>query len=404
MGKGGKIFTRDFVLLMVAQACALLTYNMVTPVVAKYASAQGAALGDAGIVAGAFAVVAVVARPVGGALCDRVDRRRALLVSMAASCVALFGYAASTDLVVFTAFRVLHGIAYAVFSTVASAAVLELIPSGRQAEGMGYFSWSYVIASACGPALGVAVSDALGFPAMFACSGAVTLAGTLLLLPLRCLSGKEGVGGRGLRFADFFSVKAAPFMVVIACFSVNWGCISTFLVMTGDERGVAGIAAFFTANAIALLVTRPPAGRFADRHGVAAMFYPAAVFESLAMALLAFAQQLWLFLVIAVLKALGQGTVHPSLQVESVKAESADRSGVAMSTFLMGTDIGYAIGPVYGGFVAAQLGYSGMYLACIPFTVLAAAVFTFWWVSARRSRGGFSSGNAGRAQSSKVDS
>ena len=375
----GKIFTRDFVLLMAAQACGLLTYNMVTPIVAKYATVEGAALGDAGVIAGAFAVVAIVARPFGGVMSDRFNRKRVLLATMAVNCLALFGYMFAPNLAVFTAFRVLHGVAYAFASTVASAVVLVLLPEGRQAEGMGYFSWAYVIASACGPALGVTVSDALGYGALFAVTAVIMLAGTLFVVPLTSLDPPERVMPTGsLHLRDFFSVKALPFMAIIACFSVDWGCISTFLVMTGDARGVAGIALFFTANAIALLITRPPAGKIADRHGVAALFYPAIVFETLAMVLLAFAQHLWLFLITAVVKALGQGTVHPSLQVESVKVETPERSGVAMATFLLGTDIGYAVGPIYCGFVCANAGYTGMYLACIPFIIVALAIFVVW--------------------------
>ena len=382
-----KIFTRDFVLLMIVQACGLLTYNMITPVVAKFATVEGAALGDAGIIAGAFAVVAIVFRPIGGVMSDRLNRKRVLMATMGLNCLALVGYMIAPNLAVFTAFRIVHGIAYAVGSTVASAVVLVLLPEGRQAEGMGYFSWAYVLASACGPALGVVVSDTFGYSILFALSAVVMLAGTLLIVPLTSLDPPDrDIPTGSLHFRDFLSVKALPFMVIIACFSVNWGCISTFLVMTGDARGVAGIALFFTANAIALLITRPPAGKIADKHGVASLFYPAVFFETLALVLLAFAQQLWLFLITAVVKALGQGTVHPSLQVESVKAESPERSGAAMATFLLGTDIGYAIGPIYAGFMCASVGYTGMYLACVPFAFVALAIFVVWRVKTKRSK------------------
>ena len=369
---------------MAAQACGLLTYNMITPVVAKYATVEGAALGDAGIVAGAFAVVAIVFRPIGGMMSDRLNRKRVLLATMGLNCLALVGYMIAPDLVVFMVFRIVHGIAYALGSTVASAVVLVLLPEGRQAEGMGYFSWAYVLASACGPALGVIVSDAFGYGVLFALSAAVMFAGTLLIAPLKSLDppGRDIPEGP-IHFHDFLSVKALPFMVIIACFSVNWGCISTFLVMTGDAREVTGIALFFTANAIALLVTRPPAGKIADRYGVASLFYPAVFFETLALVLLAFAHHLWLFLVTAVVKALGQGTVHPSLQVESVKTESPERSGAAMATFLLGTDIGYAIGPIYAGFMCANMGYASMYLACVPFAFAALAIFVIWRMRVR---------------------
>lgn len=380
------LWTRGFVVLTLVQTIDLLTYNMITPLVTKYAVFEGAALADAGMLAGIFALVAIVVRPASGFLSDRLDRKRLIVTTVVGSLVSMVGYALSPNLVVFALFRVLHGLCYAVFGTVVASTVAASLPEARKAEGMGWFSLSYVFASATGPALGVALSDYWGFTALFLVGAACVLVSLVALRFADIAPGARPASARGrrVRFSDFISPKALPLALVVSCFSFNWGTISGFVVLAGEERGVMGIALFFTVNALTLLVSRPPAGKFADRHGIAALFYPSCAFEALAMWMLSFVSSLSAFCLVGALKALGQGTVHPAIQAECVKLESEDRTGVATSTFLLGTDIGYALGPMVGGAVAAQAGYGTMYLCCLVPIAIALVVFAVWQIARRK--------------------
>lgn len=97
------------------------------------------------------------------------------------------------------------------------------------------------------------------------------------------------------------------------------------------------------------------------------------------MTLIALSQQLWLFLVAAACKALGSGTVTPSIQAKCGQLETPDRSGVAMSTYLLGTDIGYAIGPIIGGAVSAGFGFEAMFFSGLPILAIGVIVYVIWW-------------------------
>lgn len=381
-----RIWNKNFTLLFVIQTCDILTYNMITPIVATYATQAGASIVQAGVLASAFMLAAVIVRPFSGFISDQTNRKYLILITVAICAISLFAYAISPSLAVFAAFRILHGFAYAVFGTVIAAAAYSFIPEGREGEGMGFFSLSYTIGSALGPGIGIYVGQYLGFNSLFILAGCALVASLIVGFTLPDIACPNSARHKPKSIKDLIIFKALPVMGIMIILCANWGAISTFIVLTADARGVAGIAAFFTLNAIALFITRPPAGRFADRHGLSKLFYPAIFIEALAMAALAFAHQLWAFLAISVLKAMGHGVIHPALQAESIKLEKPERSGVATSTFLLGTDIGYTLGPIFAGFVVEQSGYTGMYLACVPITIIAALVYFIWKRHLKTSR------------------
>ena len=228
------------------------------------------------------------------------------------------------------------------------------------------------------PGIGILISDNVGYTWLFVSAGIALLASLGAGFAVPDIPAPQREKRRPKGIGDFISVKALPIMAIMIIVCANWGIISAFIVLTADARGVIGIAAFFTLNAVALFIVRPPAGRFVDRHGLSKLFYPAIVFETAAMAALAFAQQLWTFLLISVMKAMGHGVIHPSLQAAAIETEPPERSGAATCTFLLGTDIGYMIGPLFGALIAESCGYTSMYLACIPTTAAAAVIFLLW--------------------------
>ena len=83
-----RLWTQGFVLLALIQTLDLFTYNMITPVIAQYATGLGYTLVMAGVVAGAFTFAALFARPASGALSDRMGRRRIVLVAVAVGCLS----------------------------------------------------------------------------------------------------------------------------------------------------------------------------------------------------------------------------------------------------------------------------------------------------------------------------
>ncbi len=374
-----RLWTVDFLFLIAIQTVGLFTYNMVTPVIARYATTRGATLVLAGFIASAFMFIAVFARPLSGFLADRMGRRRIIGTAIVIDCLALVGYAFAPGFGTLIALRVAHGFFYALFGTAVATMAISTIPFSRRGEGMSWFSLSYVFAGALGPALGVFLSDHFGYVPMFLVGAAVALASLPLLFRVKAAAPSDSPSSfRPTGIGDFISLKCLPLAAVICVFAIIWGVIATFIVLIGDDRGIVGISLFFTVNALTLLISRPLAGRRADARGLSAVYYPSAIIEAAAVLLIAFSNQLWLILVSAACKALGSGTAWPSIQGRCGQLETPGRSGVAMSTFLLGTDVGYAIGPALGGAIAHAYGYTTMLLACLPILAVGVAVYAVW--------------------------
>ena len=84
-------------------------------------------------------------------------------------------------------------------------------------------------------------------------------------------------------------------------------------------------------------------------------------------------------------KAGGTGGVLPSLQAECGKQEP-ERTGVAMSMYYLGGDIGYAVGPLIGGVSLDMVGTDGLFWTMLPFVAMYGIVFVYLTVRMRREK------------------
>ena len=396
-----KLWTLPFVLLTAVQTMDLLTFHTITPVIAKFTLLQGAALAASGLAASVFSIAAIFARPISGLLADKLGRRSIILTSIAVSTLMQLGYAFVSGFAPLLALRVVHGFFYALFGTAISAMALAVIPESRRNEGMGWFGAAYVVASIIGPAMGVALSDAFGFNCMFLVTAGVAAAS--FPLAVVATSGEKGETRRERQsqngdtdrnvtkteakqpqkprppaLRELVSVRCIPLAAIACCFMASWGMIASYIVLVGEARDVAGVSAFFVANSLTLFVTRPAIGKISDKYGLARLILPAIAIEACALSGICFAHDLWLFLAAASFKAFGSGGVLPSIQAECGKLETPARSGVAMSTYLLGSDIGYAVGPLIGGIMASAVGYEYLLFATLPITAVALVIYLVW--------------------------
>ncbi len=368
-----RLWSLAYVFLMFLGTVSSLAFAMVQPTIAKHAVALGASLAAAGTVAGLFSLTALVARPASGLLADRLDRKTLLAGATAVLGLSTLGYALAPVLPVLVAFRILHGTAFAVSSTVNMAIVASVIPRSRLAEGIGYYGVGQILAQAVGPAAGLAIGAARGLPTTYAVAGAVLVLNSLLMLRLPKRPREERRKGERIRFGDLVSLPLLPLALVGGIFSFMNGTVSSFLVLVGEQRKIAGVALYFTVSAVVLLLVRPAVGRLSDRRGLGVVLFPAFGLAILAAALLGTAAGIAAVLAAAVLYAAAQGSAQPSLQATLIRRAPEGRTGLATSTYFLGADIGQGIGPIVGGTIASAYGYGSMFLGCAALFLVGAA-------------------------------
>ena len=153
------------------------------------------------------------------------------------------------------------------------------------------------------------------------------------------------------------------------------------------ERGIPNISLFFTAYAVALLIVKPITGRLQDKKGLYFVMIPAVVFAALGTFLVGVAYSLAMMVLAAVCRALGQGAGTPCLQAHTVRTLDASKAGVAVSTIVIGQNLGNALAPIGGSFFAESFGYEGMFCG-MGVATLFIGMFLLVWNCLREKKAG----------------
>lgn len=354
------LVTRDGAVMLAATFCYLASTMLANPLVAGFAGTLGATAAMMGVLTALMNACSLVVRPVAGNLADRLPKRRLAAAGAALMLVTAVGQALAPSTVLLAAMRLANGAGYSLCSVCMSTWFAMTLPPARLGQGMGIFGLMNALGMAVGPALGIAVSDALGYrPALgvSAAFAALALVGILLVrgeAPARGEKGeKDAQGEKGARPAPRLRLldrRAVPAAVVVALFTIPYMATQSFLVSYAEARGLdVPTGAFFTVYAAALMVLRVLLGRAFDRVGFVPFVVASGASSVASLVLLATMDGPAGLLLAAPLMAGGYGVMCSVCQSTAVRAVGAERVGLANSTYYMGFDAGMTLGPVIGG-------------------------------------------------------
>jgi MFS family permease len=176
--------------------------------------------------------------------------------------------------------------------------------------------------------------------------------------------------------APLFDKRAFRVSLTLFFTTISYGGIVTFLPLYADERGISNIGLFFTIYAIALLVTRPYAGKYYDRKGPNNIILYGLLLIFVSIFMLAFAKTMPVFLLSGILLGLGFGAVQPTIFAHAMVGIEPERRGIINGTVMTAFDLGMGFGSVFLGIIANMAGYANMYLIT-SFTVLFGLVVFF---------------------------
>jgi FSR family fosmidomycin resistance protein-like MFS transporter len=138
------------------------------------------------------------------------------------------------------------------------------------------------------------------------------------------------------------------------------------------QNGYSYLAAglLVTAYNVTSSFTQPVIGWLSDTRGLTISVSVSLLISAVFVALMGIAQDYYLIMAFAVLAALGHACFHPTaLSIVSRLCTSSDR-GKITSYFVVGGNLGYAIGPVLAGAIAWWLGLPGLLLLVIPAVIM----------------------------------
>ena len=239
-----RLFTPAFGALFVAALVFFSAGGTVLPVASRFAAGPlGADATGVGISIGAFAIAALLLRPVVGWASDRFGRRPLLILGGVLTVGALVLHLAADTLPLFVVARSLLGIAEAFFFVAAVAAISDLAPPERRGEAINIGSLALYLGLAIGPVVGETILAWGGFAAVWigAAAMAAVATGLSLLVPETAPSAlRPRVAGE--RRPRTRLIHPAGIFPGILIMTGMWGMAGffAFIPLYATELGMAG--------------------------------------------------------------------------------------------------------------------------------------------------------------------
>jgi len=388
------IWNVNFIIMMIANFFVVNSYLSLTPIFPIYVGELGYTQDIVGIVTGMFIVTAMLSRPFAGKVLDAGHRKDTYLAGQLISIVAIVFYAYAHSALSLALLRLFHGIGIGIVTTAANTIAVSFIPKERMSEGVGYFGLGTVLSMAIAPTLGLYLIEMRNFHDTFLAAAGMCAVGSLLALLVRYEQSAERLSiGAAFHTRMELIEKSAVKPAVVGSFAgITFGVTSSYIAAYGMEREVEHIGLFFTVLALAIVISRPIAGRLADRRGFGYAIIPGILIQMTAMAILFVADTLLLFLLAAAVLGVGSGATQSTLTAMAVHRVAPQRRGAAVSTFYLGLDLAAGLGPMLGGITASYVGYSSMYLYTIVPIVIALLVYLFAGRNPQRGKGNNANG------------
>lgn len=366
-----RLWTRSFTQLTLVSFFLFAGFYMLLPALPLYIQELTGSDAMVGLAGGLFTLFAVVFRPLVGGLLDRHGRRRFILWGLALFAAVTYLYGVAAGIIALLALRVVQGVSWAFSTTAVIAAITDVIPAQRRAEGMGWYGMAMTLAMAVGPMISIWVVEQVEFGGLFLISAALPLV-ALLLAATTPTPFQPKTNGRKL---ELFEPAILPLAVTVIFLSVGYGATLNFLPLYTESLDVnAGM--FFLVYSLALLLVRPVAGRLADRFGEAAVISPGLLVTAAALFVLSTAKGPGSIVISAVLYGIGFGSAQPALQAATIRLVGPERTGVANASFLTAFDLGIAVGSMALGWVAESLGYRSLFMLSAGSVIVALLLFS----------------------------
>ena len=376
-----RLWTPSFVGLAFAGFCNSMIFYLLVPAMARYAVDRfGASAVEAGTLASIFFAGALVARLFGGWLVDRFGARGIAIGAALFYVVTTAAYFASPTLAVMLVVRTLNGVGFGLLGSALVSGVMLTLPSGRRAEGAGWFSVGISVAIGLGPWLSLNLASSLGMTAVFV--AALVAAVLALVLVLLFRSGLPGRGAHGEGDPPAFDLRtlldrrALGLGSVVLIGGFAYSSVLAFLDPATRGTPLAPAASwFFLLYALVVLGWRPVSGRIQDRAGEAPLLVPSLVLFAIAMAVAAGSHQGWMLLLGAVLLGFGFGSLTTGAQAAVVSRVPRERTGAALATHFFMLDLGTALGPILLGGLVPSIGFRGVFWVAAACTMLALPLY-----------------------------
>lgn len=387
-----RLWNSNYCKVMAANFSLFFAFYVLTPLLPLYLSEHFSATKDViGLVLSGYTITALLLRPFSGYFVDSFPRKTVLMVCFGAFAVFFAGYLAASSLLLFTIVRTLHGGPFGALTVSNSTVAIDVLPSSRRTEGIGFYGLSNNLAMAIAPTIGIFIYSAThSFDLLFWIALVVACLGWGIDATVK-LSDKEIVKNKSKLSLDrFFLIRGWLLGLNMVAFGFCFGVLSNYLAIYGKERlGISGgTGTYFMLCSIGLMLSRLQggkalrAGRLTHNAGggmlISLIGYTSFILlPTLANSFFDGSRTLTLigYYGSAMLIGLGNGHMWPAFQNMTICVAQNNQRGTANSTILISWDIGMGLGILLGGIIAEHFGYNLAFWSVALVNAIGVALF-----------------------------
>ncbi len=385
-GTRDKLWNRDYLKVLTSNFLLYMSFMLLMPILPLYLSDVFHAGKDViGVVLSGYTVATLVIRLFSGYIVDTLPRKTVIVVTYLAFALICLGYLIPGSLVLFAVVRTLHGLPFGSATVATSTAAIDVLPSSRRAEGIGYYGLSNNVGTAVAPSVALLLYGLWNnYNFLFLVAFLFGIVGFIVTVTIK-LPPKPIVKQRPPISLDrFFLLKGWSQSLTVMCFSFAYGIISTYVAIYGrEEFGVAnGAGIFFALFAGGLFVSRLTGGRSLGRGKIAQNAGLGILVALAGYLMFASLHSIWFYYLAALVIGLGNGHMYPAFQNMFVNLATNDQRGTANSSLLVSWDVGFGLGILIGGIVAEHLGLHAAFWTAV---IVNAVGTSFFFLYSRRN-------------------
>ena len=381
-----RLVTPSYILIIAANFLQFFGFWLLIPVLPFYLQEVfGADKTSIGAILSCYTIAALCMRPFSGYLLDTFSRKPLYLLAYFFFTAMFGGYMLAGTLSIFILFRIIHGFSFGMVTVSGNTIVIDIMPSSRRGEGLGYYGLANNIAMSIGPMTGLFLHDAsIGYTTIFCCSLGACMLGFLCAYLVKTPH-KAPVKREPISLDRFILLKGIPAGISLLLLSIPYGMTTNYVAMYAKQIGITtSTGFFFTLMAIGMAVSRLFSGKLVDKGMItqviqAGMYLVCICFFGLSACgwTIEWFQEatLAIFYLIALLLGIGFGTMFPAYNTLFVNLAPNSQRGTATSTYLTSWDVGIGIGMVVGGYIAEISTFKMAYFAGALLTVLSLFFF-----------------------------
>jgi len=357
------LWNHNFIQCCISYFFMSFAFYMLMPTMPLYLTEElGINPSSVGLALSSYTIGLLCVRPFSGYLVDSFPRKKLYFFAFLMFTILFVGYLIADTIPEIMLVRFIQGGCMGLTSVAGNTITIDVIPSQRRGEGMGFYGVTLNLSMCLAPVLAVWFYDRQGFHPLILLTLLTACIGMFSLFFIRPPMRQQSVRPP-LSLDRFILVKALPSALSYILSAIPYGMIVSFVILYGKEIGILNPSTFFIWMAIGVGVSRVISGKLIDTGKVHLVSICALICLTFSFFMFSRIHTSSFFFIAALLIGIGFGVSVPAYQYLFVNVAPTERRGTATSTYLTSFDIGVGTGTLLAGYIASLFDLSTAFLA-----------------------------------------